>query len=92
MLLDYEPNNLLNVASLLAMVIGMYYLNGSRGDCRNFAESSVYVRAIFLGLVTLFILLEKFEWNWMIIFSIDLLGLTWTTTALRHEKRKENDI
>ena len=86
MFLEFKANNLHKVISILAIVIGTYYLNATRGDCRIFAEGSVIGRLIVVFASIGFVLLGKLEWNWLLIFSIDALGLVWTAVALRSEE------
>jgi uncharacterized membrane protein len=75
------------VVGLLALILGVYFLNSARANDRRFFWDTVLGRVMFCTGVILFVMA-----GWgspvLILFGlIDLAGAAWTWTSLRAEAR-----
>jgi len=76
----------IRVLGLVALGIGLYFLNAARFEDLSFYRASVYVRLSgVIGFVVLAFAIGPPQL--LILGGLDLLGLTWTGTALRRRAR-----
>jgi hypothetical protein len=73
------------VVGLLALILGVYFLNGARANDRRFIRDTLLARVMFCTGMILFVIA-----GWgspvLILFGlIDLAGAAWTWSALRRE-------
>jgi uncharacterized membrane protein len=73
------------VVGLVALILGVYFLNSARANDRRFFRDTVLGRVMFCTGVILFVMA-----GWgspvLILFGlIDLAGAAWTWSALRRE-------